>query len=133
LETGNKKLDELLAQVRTFDPALGEELFHQIVRCDLVKGSSTVPENLKKSKQTSRNLGLNISPINTYNQILEEEGPMGKGNHDTGNLDRIALQVSKPQNEWVAEKAKALGISKQELIRRILDEYRGVTPSGWKS
>jgi len=48
------------------------------------------------------------------------------------NLVQIALQVSKPQDKWLGENADELGISKQELIRRILDEHRGAVPSGWK-
>jgi len=57
---------------------------------------------------------------------------MPKEKKEPGNLDRIALQVSKPQNKWLGEQAELLGISKQELIRRILDEHRGAVPSGWK-
>jgi len=58
---------------------------------------------------------------------------MPRGSTNKRNLLQIALQVSEPQDEWLAEVSHSLGISKQELIRRILDEHRGATPSGWKT
>lgn len=41
------------------------------------------------------------------------------------NLIQRRIQMTKPQSEWLVKKAKSLGISAPELVRRILDDYRG--------
>jgi hypothetical protein len=41
------------------------------------------------------------------------------------NLIQRRIQMTKPQSDWLIEKATSLGISVPELVRRILDDYRG--------
>lgn len=47
------------------------------------------------------------------------------------NLPKIVVQVSKPQKKWLKEESGRLGVSMAELVRRILDDYRGEGPQ-WK-
>ncbi|MBD3261867.1 MAG: hypothetical protein GF334_09420 [Candidatus Altiarchaeales archaeon] len=46
------------------------------------------------------------------------------------NLHQLGLQISVPQKKWLEEQAEELGISIQEVIRRMIDEFRGVKLTG---
>ncbi len=37
---------------------------------------------------------------------------------------RQTISFTKPQNDYIQEEAEKLGISKADLVRRIIDEYR---------
>jgi len=39
------------------------------------------------------------------------------------------FHITKPQDEWLASESDRLGISKNELVRRIFDERRTIAPS----
>lgn len=39
------------------------------------------------------------------------------------------ISFTKPQNEWLENESERLGISAAELVRRIVDWYRGEKPS----
>jgi len=45
---------------------------------------------------------------------------------------RKMVQFTQPQLDWLEDRAKELGVSVAEMVRRIVDEYRGVKTSGWK-
>jgi len=49
---------------------------------------------------------------------------MAKGLHQLG------LQISIPQKKWLEKQAEELGISIQEVLRRMIDEFRGVKLTG---
>jgi hypothetical protein len=37
---------------------------------------------------------------------------------------KLSITLTQPQTDWLREKAKSLGISTGELIRRIIDQHR---------
>ena len=49
------------------------------------------------------------------------------------NLLQVMVQMTKPQKEWLKQESDRLGISMAELVRRIIDDYRGEGPNQWKS
>ena len=46
------------------------------------------------------------------------------------NLHQLGFQISIPQKKWLEEQAEELGISIQEVLRRMIDEFRGVKLTG---
>jgi hypothetical protein len=46
------------------------------------------------------------------------------------NLHQLGLQISIPQKKWLEKQAEELGISIQEVLRRMIDEFRGVKLTG---
>lgn len=47
------------------------------------------------------------------------------------NLPSKNIQFTAPQLEWLEIQAKELGITVAELVRRVIDEYRGLKIVGW--
>lgn len=45
------------------------------------------------------------------------------------NLPRKTIQFTEPQLKWLEEKSVEMGITVAELLRRIIDDYRGASIS----
>lgn len=49
------------------------------------------------------------------------------------NLPQKTIQFTEPQLKWLEDKSAEIGITVAELLRRIVDDYRGVSIAQCKS
>jgi hypothetical protein len=54
---------------------------------------------------------------------------VSKQRSDLPGLERLAIQISAPQREFLNDQALALGINVPELLRRLVDAWRFEQPA----